>query len=257
MLKCAPIMTKANYSRQVLEDTPSRVLQFLSGVGTSPLIRGALGSFGYTAKDHEEGWTLLHHASGYQIEAPEPTDRPATEAIAELDAWDEPNFRLARAALLRRYPDQEEFVFEGLEAAAGPAAVLSVKTFLDRLDALQGTAAGRDHKVKSTKQADAAALKTLAARGITESERTRLRKLIAAAERGEPPMQATAGDKQDAEARQEALASLRAWFDEWSETARVVIKRRDQLIRLGLAQRRSGTGKEDPEPTPAATPVPA
>lgn len=251
-------MMKANYSRQVLEDTPSRVLQFLGGVGTSPLIRGALGNFGYTAKDHEEGWTLLHHASGYHVEAPEPpADRPAADAIAELDAWDEPNFRLAQAALSRRYPEQEEFVFAGLQAAAGPAAVLSVKTFLDRLDALQGSIAGRDHKVKAVKLADAAALKTLSARGITDSERTRLRKLIAAAERGEPPTQAPADDKSDADARQEALSALRAWFDEWSETARVVIKRRDQLIRLGLAQRRSGTGKEEPEPTPAAAPIPA
>ncbi len=249
-------MMKANYSRQVLEDTPSRVLQFLSGVGTSPLIRGALGGFGYTAQDHEEGWTLLHHASGYQAAAPEPlADRPAADAIAELDAWDEPNFRLARAALSRRYPDQAGFVFAGLEAAAGPAAVLSVKTFLDRLDALQGAVAGRDHKVKATKQADAAALKTLSARGITDTERARLRQLIAAAERGEPPTQASAADQDDAALRLTALAALRSWFDEWSETARVVIKRRDQLIRLGLAQRRSGTDKEDPEPTPPAVPV--
>jgi hypothetical protein len=40
-----------------------------------------------------------------------------------------------------------------------------------------------------------------------------------------------------------ALVELRAWYDEWSEIARLIIKRRDLLIRLGLAERRSpGSG---------------
>ena len=251
-------MTKATYSRQILEEAPARVLQFLGGVGTSPFIRAALGHFGYTDHDHDEGWSLLHRASGYQTVTPAPSaDRTAADALAELDAWDEPNFRLARAALSRRHPEQAEFLFTGLEAAAGPAAVLSVTAFLDRLDALAGVAEGRDHKVKATKQADAAALKTLADRGITAEERARLRQLVATAERGEKAAAPSARDTDDAEVRLEALTALRAWFDEWAETARVVIKRRDHLIRLGLAKRRAGTTEEDPEPTPEPASPPA
>jgi hypothetical protein len=34
------------------------------------------------------------------------------------------------------------------------------------------------------------------------------------------------------------LMALRAWYEEWSSIARVVIKRRDYLIRMGLAKRR-------------------
>ena len=33
------------------------------------------------------------------------------------------------------------------------------------------------------------------------------------------------------------LTALRAWFEEWSGIARVAIKCRDYLIRLGLARR--------------------
>lgn len=251
-------MTKAIYSRQILEESPARVLQFLGGVGTSPFIRAALGHFGYTDRDHEEGWSLLHRASGYQTATVEPAaDRTAADALAELDAWDEPNFRLARAALSRRHPEQAEFLFAGLTAAAGPAAVLSVRAFLDRLDALAGVAEGRDHKTKGVKQADAAALKTLSERGITAEERARLRKLIAAAERGEKAAPPSARDTDEAEVRLEALVALRAWFDEWAETARVVIKRRDQLIRLGLAKRRAGATEEEPDPTPEPAGPPA
>ncbi len=34
------------------------------------------------------------------------------------------------------------------------------------------------------------------------------------------------------------VGSLRAWYEDWSETARAVITRRDHLIRLGLAKRK-------------------
>lgn len=254
-------MSRPAYSRQVLEETPARVLQFLGGVGTSSLIRGALAKVDYGEKDHQEGWSLLHRASGYQAPATEPAiDRAAADAIAELDAWDEPHFRLARAALERRYPEQAEFLFSGLEPAAGAAAILSVKTFLDRLDALEGKAKGRDPGDKARKQADAAAVALLAGRRISGEERARLRKLIATAEKGVKPdtsldQLAATGEKQ-AEARLQALVDLRAWFDEWAETARVVIKRRDQLIRLGLARRRSGEDGPAPTPTPEPEPEP-
>ncbi len=36
-----------------------------------------------------------------------------------------------------------------------------------------------------------------------------------------------------------SLVALRAWYEEWSEIARAAIKRRDYLIRVGLAKRKS------------------
>ena len=38
-------------------------------------------------------------------------------------------------------------------------------------------------------------------------------------------------------ARRVALEAVRVWFEKWSELARVVIKHRDTLIRMGLVER--------------------
>jgi hypothetical protein len=46
----------------------------------------------------------------------------------------------------------------------------------------------------------------------------------------------------------EALVALWAWYSEWFETARVVIKRRDQFIRLGLAKRKKAATKSAEQP---------
>src|SRR4051812_48357830 len=48
------------------------------------------------------------------------------------------------------------------------------------------------------------------------------------------------GSEQERAAREQVsrdLATLRGWYVDWAETARTVLKRRDQLIRLGLPKR--------------------
>lgn len=40
--------------------------------------------------------------------------------------------------------------------------------------------------------------------------------------------------------------ALRAWHEDWSEMAKVAVKRRDYLIRMGLAKRKSGKNKPAP-----------
>ena len=45
------------------------------------------------------------------------------------------------------------------------------------------------------------------------------------------------------EEREEALRELRAWYKDWSETARAVIGRRDHLILMGLAHRKRSARK--------------
>ena len=49
----------------------------------------------------------------------------------------------------------------------------------------------------------------------------------------------------------EALLELHGWYQEWAETARAEITRRDYLIRLGLAQRRTKTPKPPNDEPPA------
>ena len=41
-----------------LEEIPARVLTFLNGVGTTPIIRSILERHGYTQEEHDLGWTL-------------------------------------------------------------------------------------------------------------------------------------------------------------------------------------------------------
>ncbi|MCU0656677.1 MAG: hypothetical protein MUF64_15915 [Polyangiaceae bacterium] len=223
---------ETTHSLSTLEQTPARVLTFLRAAGTSPEIRALLAARGYSDSDHEEGWTLLHQVSGHRP-APLPATAPDTtarDAINALDNWDEDGYRLVRAALARRFPEQMIFVLEGLAPARGAGAVLSVKNLLDRLDALETS----PERAGSRKQ-DLAAIEAIASKGITGEERARLRALVAAAQAptgAASPAPVVPPPVQD-------LQALKDWFDEWAETARVAIKRRDHLIRLGLARRKS------------------
>jgi hypothetical protein len=239
-------------SRQVLAETPGRVLKFLGAAGKSLGIRAILRKHGYSDEDHREGWELLHEVTGFtEAEPPEVEDAAVASATTELDAWDEPNFRMARAALERRHPEQAKFVFLELEPQAGPGAVISVKKLLDRLDALE-----KATERKKTRKEDHAALETLAKRGMTKEERDRLRELVhiaMAANAGEAEAEDEAGSADpkgpvvDSEEHVGTLLALHGWYREWSETARATIKRRDYLIRLGLAHRKKPRKPEPPK----------
>ena len=181
-----------------------------------------------------QGWQLLHAASGYHEVAPVPEDTTVRDAIKQVDDWDEGGFQIISASLRYRFPDQAAFVLDGLQASTGAAAVLGVKQLLDRLDALESATSRA-----STREQDLAAIALLAERGINAAERRRLRNLIAVAESA-PDLSLPDAEKV---AKSEAdtlrnLMALRAWYEEWSSIARVVIKRRDYLIRMGLAKRR-------------------
>src|SRR5689334_4137415 len=115
-------------SRQVLAETPARVLTFLRAAGTSRLIRAALAAAGYTPADHAEGWRRLHAVSGYSAASSEPEEDTAVhDAMAYLDKRDEEIFQRIRLALHRLHPEQEAFVFaDGLAPAQGTGSVLSM-----------------------------------------------------------------------------------------------------------------------------------
>jgi hypothetical protein len=229
-------------SDTVLDETPARALKFMSAVSTNPTVRAILERRGYTDAYHEKGWELLLKASGYKRAAPPaaPSRPEAAAAIAELDKWDEPHFRIARAALAE-FPEQRDFLFTDLEPQTGAGAVVSVTTFLDRLDQLE-----KDKNRKATRKTDLAALAKLSERGISEAERARLRGLLKVSMASpEPSAAAAKASKQpkpdaanDAEPRKAKLA-LWTFYSEWSEIARADIKRRDHLIQLGLAKRKA------------------
>jgi hypothetical protein len=230
------VMSSATVTRHQLPELPGRALQFLSAIGNVRAIRAKMAAVGYGPDEHARGWELLDAVCRREVDfsALDSDDR-VRRAIAELDEWDDPTLRRCQAALSRLHPEQEQFVFTNLRATPGAACVLVVETLLDRCDALE-----RAPERACTREADHAALATLAARGLTVEERARVRGLVDAAKRGSVPE----AHETETGATPE-IAQLHAWLVDWAETARTVIARRDHLIRLGLAKKRRPEKKSD------------
>ncbi len=216
-------------ARESLEATPARATKLLRGIGSSLVIRSILLQVGLTRADLEEGWSLLRDACGLDAGyEEEPNSAEAADAIRTIDAWDEQGLMLVRATIAHRFPQQASFLLAGLSPHDGPEAVVGVATLLDRLDALD-----HDALREETREDDRATLELLAKRGLTADERARLRRLVTMVQRasGSPDASTRTAEGNDL-AR---LTRLRAWFDEWSEICRVMLKRPEHLRRLGLA----------------------
>lgn len=255
-------------SDDVLERVPGRALNFLSGVGKLPELRGALALRGYTHEVHARGWRLLDLAAGRSLQPATQDGDNVTQTVDDaeeaIDLWDEPNFAVARATLRHNHPAQYAYVFgDGLAASRGKGSVLGTLTFLNRLDDLE-----RAPEREATRDADHAALAALAERGIDKSERARMRKLVVTVQEGVAPVVAinskvAASRKKDpAPMSREAKMALYVWYTEWSEIARVVTSNRAYLIRCGLAAPRKGKAPAmKPKPTtpsrPSGAPQPA
>lgn len=238
----AVLEDEGGVGRGTLETTPERALQFLRAIGTSIPIRSAMMGRGYSAKDHREGWDLLRATSGFvDGDDPELEDVEVRDAIQVLDAWDEDGLRIVRATLRRRHPEVAEFVLRGLEPAVGTGAVLTVGRLIERLDTLKSGKERRD-----SRREDRAALDTLASRGIDDAEIERLRGLVSRAQSARTIETNPKAQKDAERSYLESLRRLRSWYEEWSDVARSSVKRRDHLIRLGLASRRSPSAPQPP-----------
>jgi hypothetical protein len=230
-------MTAKTYQQQQLEATPGRAILFLRAIATNQAIRFPMADVGYTEAEQTEGWRLLLDATGYAAQITgSPSDQAARQAIAELDNWDEGGFRRIHAALERLHPEQDKFVFAGLSPSRGPTAVVGVAKLLERLDQLEQ--GGNE---------DRSAIATLEKRGIDANLRAHLRGLVTTAQAASP--MDLPSDAPSADTQQMALEALHNWYRDWSETARAVIRRRDHLILMGLAKRRTaqddGTDSEE------------
>lgn len=225
-------------SDETLKRTPERIVTFLVGVGNIPEVRAALAARGYDASVHAAGWLLLDRVGGRDSllpPPPAPTDEAAAKqgaaveaAQGEVESWTATNFAVANVALKRTFPTQHAYVFaEGLKAGQGGAAVLAAQTFLTRVGHL-GT------KRRTPDPDDAKALAHLEARGITEAERKRVQALVAVVQEGKTPVAAVAPTTRSPSSR-EAQVALYGWYSEWAGIAHAVVKRRDHLVRLGLA----------------------
>ncbi len=238
-----------NVSRNTQETALARALQFLRAVGTDASIMESLKQTGFSEAAQKQGWSLV--LTAYAATGPivaSITEAPLTEATDKVEAWQDAMFVRANAALGRLHSEQNAFVFTNLEPGSGIGAVPAVATFLDRLDALESAP-----ERKSTRKADHAALDTLAERGITKDARKEMRGLVKWVESNQAQPLAT--HKQSP--REAALTAVYGWVQDWTDCARTVITRRDQLIRLGIGKRRARKQDAAPmPPAPVVTPVP-
>ena len=217
-------------SRRKADEVPNRAFKMLYGLARYPNILGVMAQAGYRKQDQEEGWNLLRSLTGLEDGTPILSD-VHQEAVAVLNQWDEPNFTRAKAALENRYPAQFAYIFKNLEPAQGAGAVLSVGTFLDRVQALKD---GSDDERKDFREQDKAAAELLYTRMILSDDIVKeLRGHIKNAQQL-PEIFTTKSEEDEIK----KIFALDAWYQEWSQTAKAVINKRGYLISLGLASRR-------------------
>jgi len=236
-------------SLDTLEDTPGRALDFLRAAGTNLAIFTSLCGRGYSALVHREGWTKLSASSSIGIVADDSEIAPeVAAAVAKVDEQDEVFIRIIRATWKRRFPEQASFVLRDMQPATRMEAVLNMSTILDGLTALESSP-----DRASTRDQDGQALALLAKRGLGAELRAEIAGWV---EKAKSVPQSTPMSPEDLaqadEAYVRALGDLRAWYEEWSEIAKVVIKRRDRLMQLGLAhaRQREVAEPETEEPAP-------
>jgi hypothetical protein len=244
------IQIAPNASSDVTEDTlkagPQRLLKFLEGVA-EPAIRAQFAPLGWSDERLEEAWSLLNELKAASQIPVAPVPDPVADAIASCEAWQATGLIRARAMLQLSFPEQAAYMFHDFEAGKGTAAVLNVSTFLQRRQAIES---GVDRK--GNRKADHDALLVMEETGVTKEV---LKKLHASVDTVQTVAEAPTQHLLDADTRRlDVLRKIHAWITAWSEMARTVITRRDQMIRLGIAKRRARKSKKT-DLTPAAPPV--
>ncbi len=217
-----------------------------------PPIRSVLLLRGLTNEELLKGWRYYSNVMGHGNDAPPPVPTPseASNAMGTLDAWDAPNFNMA-TAILHSTPRARAFLFNNLEAATGPDAVVAVETFLKRWEQL------RTNSAEGVSQEEATlAVERLASRRVIDVAKAReLQNLIHTAQQGAQPSNIEAARAAASEIDELEFEKYRAWLNEWREVARANFTRRDYLISLGLASRRSGDDTDgDADESDAPTP---
>lgn len=242
-------------SLDTLESMPGRALGFLRAAGTNLAIFSQLQTRGYSKLIHRDGWRLLQAASNVGVVADDTPDiaPEVADAIAKLDDLDDEWYQIITASLKYEYPDQLAIVIGDKKPARGAGAVLNMSSFSQGLNVLESSP-----ERAATREADAKALELIAPRGIGAKERAAVAALLEKAmstpeAKPRSPEEIAAAD----EAYVRALGALRQWYDVWSTIARVAVRRRDRLIQLGLAHRKSPAEPEEPEAGGGVTPAPA
>lgn len=228
-------------------DKAERVLKLLLGLRNKK-IASALSARGFGKADLEEGFALLRGLTDVAMGVLPPENVNPT-LVLSLDAWENEWFPVADATLSRHFPDVHAKLFLNLSQTEGAAVVISVGTFIDRLDQMNKADGGYGPDGKDAR-------KLLERRGLTRDvageAKALLEKVTTIEKRPEPP---------DLEAQRAEVTAAEekmwAWYLEWGAIARAAIKDRGLLRQLGFLAPSRSRGSEDEEttvtaPTPSA-----
>ncbi len=247
-----------------MRELPARAATFLHVIGSNAPIRAAMQRGGYEQRDHDEGLRLLVASCALHSGGVDPNDDVAPRAAAaELQRWAITHVPRLEAALARYHPKVQS-PLGGLDFADTAQAVLSMATFLGRLDELdsRSDAAGKpespelrtvgpldegssDENRNPGSRPVASIIQTLQQRAFGLRERRQLAELVRVAQHAQLthiPETNTVG-KPQLSAEERALLELHRWYADWKTTAKSLIRRRDWLLSLGLRKRR--TARDD------------
>jgi hypothetical protein len=197
-----------------------RILAFLLGLRNVKAIEPMM-QHGFDQADVDEGWRLLRGMATYPFEqAKQPV---AVDYVAMVDAWENHWFQIIEACLARRFPEVRDRVFANLRQVSGPRVLRSVRTLLERVEALRaGPAQARE------------AFALLQMRGVTDAMLVEVKAMLDAAERP-PPARTAAPPRIDQRA---AEGAAWAWYLEWSAIAQKAVSDRRVLRELGYLSHR-------------------
>jgi hypothetical protein len=236
-------------AKQSLGQKAHRVLRLLVGL-RNPQVAGAMVAHGFTPADMQDGFQRLAALTGMRLDLQNPNKElqipnKNPEIVRGVDDFENTWFPVARATLDARYPEIKRVLFRNLSQYSGVEVVISVGTFIKRLEQME-----KGEGEFGDKGPEARAL--LAQRGLTKEKVAEVAVSIAAIATftPEPVRQGPSAAEQKA-----AEDHMWAWYLEWSAIARAVIKDGRLLRGLGLGHRARTVDLETQTVAPALPPM--
>lgn len=230
-------------ARLTVGQKAERVLAFLMGLGNPANMR-VLQQYGFDQAALDEGWTLLRRTANNRLGV-QRVAGPTRDQIDRLDAWENHWFPIASAVLQRHHREVHAKVFHNLGQTSGKEVVLSVGTFVERIDEL-------------ITSGDSAVMATLRKHGLTDEALGEARAMLD--EVMQPPVEETPPGAELGVRDYEAEDAMWAYYLLWSAIARRAITDRRQLRQLGFLRSSRNSAGEDESPdgdTPDAPDSPA
>jgi len=217
----------AQFSR---EEKFARLLKFLISFN-NPKVVALMAARGFDQETLDEGWRHLKEAAGWMFVIPE-TERGIlfadnSDMLTKLDSWENTWFDVADAGLSRKFPITHKKIFNNLTKASGFGVDKKIRTFLDRIDDLEGTEEGGQEENSRE------ALEMLEKRGLTHKERDYARSLLKAVHENPMPEEFMV-DPKVIETKKRAEEELWAWYVDWRKTARTVVSNEKLRAVMGI-----------------------